>query len=123
MHDGAPAHFSIVAQDYLNTNYPCRWIGPVAQHRENQQQRDLAEKAWLPRSPDMNSLDFFLWGHLKSLVYRTPIVDENNPRNRIVDSFNTIRNMPGIFKRVRHSMARRMQACVVTQGGHFEHLI
>ncbi|GBN05042.1 hypothetical protein AVEN_123636-1 [Araneus ventricosus] len=26
---------------------------------------------WPPRSPDLNSLDFFLWGYIKQLVYAT----------------------------------------------------
>jgi hypothetical protein len=48
MHDGAPAHFSLVARRYLNRKLPGRWIGtggPIA---------------WPPLSPDLNPLDFFL---------------------------------------------------------------
>jgi hypothetical protein len=42
---------------YLNRKLPCQWKGrggPIA---------------WPPGSPDLNRLDFYLWGHLKSLVY------------------------------------------------------
>lgn len=28
---------------------------------------------WYPRSPDLNPLDLFLWGHLKRLVYSTSV--------------------------------------------------
>ncbi|GBM94504.1 hypothetical protein AVEN_192992-1, partial [Araneus ventricosus] len=59
-HDGAPARFSIDVRDDLNTTFGARWIrrgGPVP---------------WPHRSPDLSSLDYFLWGHLKSLVYETP---------------------------------------------------
>jgi hypothetical protein len=55
MHDGAPAHFSRVVRDVLNNTYHDRWIdrgGPTA---------------WPPRSPDLNPLHFYLWGHLKPL--------------------------------------------------------
>jgi hypothetical protein len=48
MHDGVPAHFSLVARRYLNRKLPGRWIGrggPIA---------------WPPRSPDLNPLDFYL---------------------------------------------------------------
>ncbi|GBM18857.1 hypothetical protein AVEN_137240-1 [Araneus ventricosus] len=44
---------------FLNATYPAQWIGrggPVA---------------WPPRSLDLNPLDFFFWGHTKSLVYET----------------------------------------------------
>ena len=30
---------------------------------------------WPPRSPDLTPLDFFLWGHVKTIVYAT------NPRS------------------------------------------
>jgi hypothetical protein len=57
MHDDAPAHFSISASRHLNAHYPGRWIGwggPIA---------------WPWRSPDLNPLDFYLRGHVKSRVF------------------------------------------------------
>jgi hypothetical protein len=33
MHDGAPAHFSLIARRYLNRTFPGQWIGrggPIA---------------------------------------------------------------------------------------------
>ena len=49
MHDGAPAHFSLVAREFLNATYEDRWIGRGGPH------------LWPARSPDLNPLDFFLW--------------------------------------------------------------
>ncbi|EFN65149.1 hypothetical protein EAG_00038, partial [Camponotus floridanus] len=40
---------------------------------------------WPPRSPDLSPLDFFLWGYLKSKVYKTNPRNLNNLRRRIVD--------------------------------------
>ncbi|GFU46809.1 uncharacterized protein TNCV_434851 [Trichonephila clavipes] len=60
-HDGAPAHFSADVRSALDTAYPGRWIGrggPVN---------------WLARSPDLSCPDFFLWDHMKSLVYASPV--------------------------------------------------
>ncbi|XP_069678741.1 dynein axonemal heavy chain 5-like [Periplaneta americana] len=34
--------------------------------------------AWLPRSPDLTSLEFLLWGNVGMLVYATPVNDEKN---------------------------------------------
>lgn len=53
MHDGAPAHFSMLAREFLTVTYGDRWIGRGGPH------------LWPARSPDLNPLDFFLWGHLK----------------------------------------------------------
>ena len=111
MHDGAPPHFSVVARQFLDENYHNRWIGRAGPH------------PWPPRSPEMNPLDYFLWGHIKALVYKTPIQSEEDLRNRIINSCDIIKNTPGIFRRVRNSMMRRLDGCIEAEGGHFQHLI
>jgi hypothetical protein len=42
-------------------------------------------------------MDFYLWGHLKSLVYSSPMDDVGILINQIVAGFQTICNMPGIL--------------------------
>lgn len=111
MHDGAPAHFSVMVREHLHALYPNRWIG-----RGGPQE-------WPARSPDLNSLDFFLWGHVKTLVYKTPIHTVEELRERIVTAFETIRNTPGIFERVRASMRRRIESCIISEGGHFQQFL
>ncbi|KAJ4427033.1 hypothetical protein ANN_26832 [Periplaneta americana] len=111
LHDGAPAHFSRTARRYLDRRFHDRWIGrggPIA---------------WPPRSPDLNPLDFYLWGHLKSLVYSSPVPDLESLRNRIVACSEDIRNTPGVWDRVRRSMRHRCEVCIQAGGGHFEHLL
>ena len=98
MHDGAPPHFSRVARQFFNQHFANKWIGrggPVA---------------WPARSPDLNPLDFHLWGHLKSIVYATSIENAEILRNRIEQGFRQIRETPGMIERVTRSMTRRVQA-------------
>jgi hypothetical protein len=52
LHDGAPAHSARGVKNWLDANLENRWIG---------------------RLPDLNPCDFFLWGHLKQIVYETPV--------------------------------------------------
>ena len=52
------------------------------------------------RSPGLNPLDFYLWGHLKSIVYATSIENAEILRNRIEQSFRQIRETPGMMERV-----------------------
>ncbi|KAJ4426274.1 hypothetical protein ANN_27086 [Periplaneta americana] len=66
--------------------------------------------AWPPRSPDLNPLDFYLWGRLKSLVYSSPVPDLESLRNRIVACSEDIRNTPGVWDRVRRSMRHRCES-------------
>ena len=56
---GTPAHRSRHTVAYLNANVP-ELIEP-----EN----------WPPNSPDLNPVDYSIWGCLQQLVYREPIRD------------------------------------------------
>lgn len=108
MHDGAPPHFSRAVREHLNATFNLRWIGrggPVA---------------WPARSPDLNPCDFYLWGHLKDIVYKNEVRDEEDLRRRIIEGCQTIRNMPGIFQHVQESFERRVHVCLNAVGGHFE---
>jgi hypothetical protein len=52
MRDGAPAHFSRAVRGVLSYTCHDRRIG------------NGGHTAWPPRSPDLNPLHFYLWGHL-----------------------------------------------------------
>src|SRR5207253_8482615 len=59
--DGAPPHWGLIVRATLDAHFPDRWIG-----------RD-GPIAWPPRSPDITPLDFFLWGYVKDIVFRTKV--------------------------------------------------
>ena len=55
-HDGAPPHYALCSRQVINEIFNERWIGrggPVA---------------WPPRSPDITSPDYFLWGFVEERV-------------------------------------------------------
>lgn len=111
LHDGAPAHFANIVRTHLNRVFPGRWIGrggPVA---------------WPARSPDLNPCDFWLWGHLKNIVYAEPIPDVETLEQRIHAAFDTVRRQPGCCERVRQNLLRRAHACVEAHGNHFQHIL
>jgi hypothetical protein len=86
MHYGALAHFSLAVRYVLNNTYHDWWIdrgGPTA---------------CPSHSPDVNALDFYLWGHLKPLVYATSIDNEEAFHDRIVVACQTIHNYPCIIE-------------------------
>ncbi|GBM52199.1 hypothetical protein AVEN_170987-1 [Araneus ventricosus] len=90
---------------------PARWIGgsgPVT---------------WPPRPPDLNALEFFFWGHMKSLVYEMPVDSAADLAARIAVAADKINTTPGIFKRVRQSFLRQCELCNDTCGRHFEHML
>ena len=111
MHDGAPAHFQLRVRRLLTRRYGQHWIGrggPVP---------------WPPRSPDLNPMDFCVWGHVKSLVYATEVNSLEELRLRIEAAFQHLQNSPGLPERIRNSFHRRVQCCIQTHGQHFEHLL
>ncbi|GBM80445.1 hypothetical protein AVEN_83032-1 [Araneus ventricosus] len=110
-HDGEPAHFSIDVRNYLNATFGERWIGlggPVA---------------WPSRFPDLSSLDYFLWEHLKSLVYATLVDSDEDLVARISVAAARVREIPGVFESVRQLLHRRCQACITVGGRNFECLL
>ena len=56
-HEGAPSHFSQVAREYLNHKFPNRWIGCGGAQN------------WPPWSPNLNPLNYRVWGYMKAMVY------------------------------------------------------
>ena len=87
--DGAPPHYGREVKDFLNQNYPNRWIGrqgPIT---------------WPPRSPDLTPLHFYLWGHMKSLVYTVSSINEKDLVNKIMDAATAIKKMILVLFRMR----------------------
>jgi hypothetical protein len=108
-HDGAPPHFAIISRQWLDDVFPGRWIGrggPVA---------------WPPRSPDLTPLDFFLWGHIKTVVYERPTTTLLDLQERISVACREIQ--PDTFARVRQAIQHRTQLCIGSEGRHVEHLL
>ncbi|GBN55522.1 hypothetical protein AVEN_39201-1 [Araneus ventricosus] len=111
IHGGSSAHFSRTVRHFLNATYLSRWIrhgGPVA---------------WPPRSLDINPLDVSFWGHMKSLVYQTPVDSAEYLVAIIVVAADKINITLGIFERVRQPFLRRYELCNDTRGRYFEHFL
>ena len=62
-----------------------------------------------------------IWPHANPHAIREANADEL--WERIVATFDAIRNRPGQRERVRESMMRRLNGCVAANGQLFEHLM
>ncbi|XP_018398740.1 PREDICTED: uncharacterized protein LOC108776576 [Cyphomyrmex costatus] len=110
-HNGAPAHFHRDVRDILNARYIAidTWLGrggPIA---------------WPPRSPDMNVLDFFVWGYIKELVEPRHSDTENEVREAIIAAFETI--TLEMEHRATRSTVPRAELCIREEGRHFEQFL
>ena len=102
--DGAPAHRSCHTVAYLNVNMP-EFIEP-----EN----------WPPTSPDLNPVDYSIWGCLQQMVYREPIRDIDHLKQVIIHSWAEISQT--FVNLAIDPWSRRVNAVIRAHGGHIEYL-
>ncbi|GBM83357.1 hypothetical protein AVEN_103482-1 [Araneus ventricosus] len=103
--DGSPAHHTTVVKQWLNNEFPEKWIGlhgPVE---------------FPPRSPDLTPMDFYSWGRLRTAVFLSPPLNQAELQQRTQDGCREITEQP--LDRVRRSVIRRMQLCIGINGKHF----
>ena len=110
-HDRAPTHYGKEVRQHLDKTFPNRWIGRGGPH------------PWPARSPDLTPLDFYLWGHMKSIVYKEKSNSKEELLRRIMEASRKIRNKPETLRKSVHSILKRAQLCTEANGGLFEHLM
>ena len=107
--DGATPHTAKETLEFLRQKFENRLISFKTAH------------LWAPHSPDLNPLDFFLWGYAKENVYK------NNPQTvqeLKAEITQFIRRIPNdMCQRVVENFAVRLNACMNRNGGHIEHFI
>jgi inhibitor of nuclear factor kappa-B kinase subunit alpha len=79
----------------------------------------ITPSLWPPNSPDLNPVDYKVWGVLQDRVYRTRIRDVEHLRERLIEEWSRFdqRIIDGAVNQWR----QRLRACVRAEGGHFEH--
>lgn len=121
--DGAPAHYGRQVRQWLDQYYYRRWIGRLPNNHPNMRIPGEGPVAWPPRSPDLNPLDYFVWGHLKQIVYDTPVNTREELIRRIRNACDEIKNNPIQITAAVNTLIRRCQKCIEAGGMHFEQLL
>lgn len=106
--DGATAHTTAAVLGYLQSIFGTRVVSKGA------------TVAWPPRSPDLTSPDFFLWGYLKAAVYQKQPKSLGELKRRIRKA---VVGIPAdILSAVGNGLVARCRACLRQRGGHIEHV-
>ena len=71
---------------------------------------------WLPRSCDLTPLDFFLWGHIKSLVYANKPATLDDLKDNIQCEIANV--SVEMCARVVENWVHRIDRCRRARGGH-----
>ena len=85
------------------------------------EEKTISKGLWPPRSPDLSSCNFYLWGTLKQKVHA------NNPHN--LDQLKE--NITNAIRRITReelqvvsaNVVKRAQKCIDINGEHFKHLL
>jgi len=90
----------------LDATFPNRWIG-----------RD-GLTPWPPRSPDITTLELFLWEYVKDKVFSTPVPDITNLKARLTDAYATINEdtLADTWREINY----RLDVLRATKGAHVE---
>jgi hypothetical protein len=101
--DGAPPHVAHQTINYLQEFFGDRLVS-----------RDR----WPPRSPDLTPLDFYLFGSLKTKVFRNRLHTLEELQAAIVEEINNIDQHT--LQRVFDNIKKRVNMTLLNNGGHIE---
>jgi hypothetical protein len=98
-----------------NATLPNHWIGRAGAADEEWMK-------WPPRSPDLTSCDFFLWGYVKEQLFvpPLPLEDIDELKLTITAAVETIHR--NVLERLWDELDYRLDICRVMNGAHTEHL-
>ena len=107
--DGATSHTARASMAVLRPLFPNHLISR------------FGDIAWPPRSPDLSTWDFFLWGYLKSRVYQ----DKHRTLNELKESIRQqiIQINRHLLARVEANVRNRLQQCFDANGRHMPDII
>jgi inhibitor of nuclear factor kappa-B kinase subunit alpha len=103
--DSAPAHRAYETIELLKRETPA-FISP---------------SVWPPNSPDLNPVDYKVWGVLQERVYRSRIRDVEHLKARLLEEW--ARFDQRIISQAISQWRKCLQACVRANCGHFEQTI
>jgi len=81
----------------------------------------ISPELWAPDSPDLNLVDYCIWGWMQEHVYRTPVRDIDELNQTLIDTWYRIPQ--SIIDKAIDQRQTRLRACVKAKGCHFDHLL
>jgi len=102
--DGVPSHRAKLTVEFLQRNVP-----------------DFVEPAlWPPNSPDLNPVDYSVWGALQQMVYRDSVTSLNDLKEKIRHCWGEL-NL-GLIDRAIDQWRPRRRAVIRAKGGNIEQM-
>ena len=74
---------------------------------------------WPPRSPDLNPVDYHVWGYIKVMVCAHKVNKREELLQRIPRAARSI-NIAAVLRKVTRSLVTQVRKCIQADGGHFK---
>ena len=100
--DGAPGHTALTAQQFLTRNFAKFWP------------KDM----WPPQSPDLNPLDYGIWGIMDKNARATPHPNLESLKTSIIREWNNLSQ--DYVAKTCQQFRGRLEKAVEADGGSFE---
>ncbi|KAJ4443753.1 hypothetical protein ANN_05531 [Periplaneta americana] len=101
----------ILGCSWINETFPGRWIGRGG------------VISWPPKSPDLTPLDYWMWGWLKSEVYKSKVEIGKEFLARILLACSQVKECPNQIRSVTQQLYTRTAKCIEVDCGLFEHVL
>jgi len=108
-----------VAGDFFTYNAPAHRAGDTVEFLSRSAPDFISPLLWPPNSPDLNPVDYEVWGVLQQRVYHSRIRDIEHLKQRLIEEWRCFDQ--NIIDRAVRQWRVRQRACVRANGGHFEH--
>jgi len=81
----------------------------------------IGPELWPPNSPDLNPVDYKVWGVMQQRVYEARVNNVDELKQRLIEVWTGMQQ--NIFDAAVDEWRKRLRACVRAKGRHFEHLL
>ena len=78
----------------------------------------IAPDLWPPNNPDLNPVDYRVWGLIQERVYKTAVRDTADLKQCLIETWSSIQRSS---TKPLTSGGLRLRACVKAKGRHFKH--
>lgn len=100
--DWAPAHGAKTTINFMQQNLPCF----------------LDKNLWPPNSPDLNPLDFSVWGVMEDKLRTRKITSLDALKRELIKIWDSLDT--DYLRRTVDSVVPRLEACIKAKGANFE---
>jgi len=81
----------------------------------------ISPDLWPPNSPDLNPVDYRIWGLMQERVHKTAVPDVNKLKQRLIDTWSSLSQ--DVIDDAIDQLRVRLRAWVKAKGRHFEYLL